>query len=82
MIGDQEEDHVPSLIPPRGPADARLVRLASRLAIAAMVALLFVVLLGIEGWKGLTAFAFVVALVLAVGAGAVFAIAALLPRRP
>jgi hypothetical protein len=82
MLADPKEDVVPALIPPRGPADARLVRLASRLAISAMVALLLVVLMGIAGWKGLTAFAFVIALMLAVGAGAVFALAALLAPRP
>ena len=72
---------MPRLIPPREPANARLVRVASRLAISALVALLFVVLLGIAGWKGFTAFAFVVALILALGAGALFAVAAFITPR-
>jgi hypothetical protein len=44
--------------------------------------LVLMVLLGIAGWKGFTAFAFVVALALAICSGAVFALAAFLPPRP
>ena len=73
---------MPSLVPPRQPANPRLVRLANRLAVWALVALLVVVLLGIAGWKGFTAFAFVVALLLAICSGAAFALAAFLPPRP
>jgi len=73
---------VPSPVLPPPPPDSRLLRLAGRLALWALGMLVVVVLLGIAGWKGFTAFAFVVALILAVGAGIVFALAALLSLRP
>ena len=73
---------MPAAVPPPQPADARLVRLASRLAISAIVALVVVVLFGSQGWKGWTAFAFVVAIGLAVASGLLFGVAAYVrPRR-
>ena len=73
---------MPALVPPRRPANPRLLRLANKLALWALGTLLVVVLLGIAGWKGFTAFAFVVALTLAICSGAAFALAAFLPPRP
>jgi len=70
----------PMLPPP--PPGSRLLRLAGQLALWALGTLVLVVLLGIAGWKGLTAFAFVVALTLAIAAGVLYGLAALLSLRP
>ena len=73
---------MPTPVLPPPPPGSRLLRLAGRLALWAMGMLVLMVLLGIAGWKGFTAFAFVVALILAVGAGVAFALAAFLSLRP